>query len=526
MRAPPPRHASAQVTTQPPSSTITTQRYGTTLRAAADPTWLLHYQDWQAWARRYTRQIGTASFAANVAADSAARTILQVEERHGDDWEPSDNPLYTGIFDAYCNALQLTPELIRLHSWHYNVAGEMLQVQRDGLGGQIDYSIHSTAAAVWDQPQPGLVTIKLVPDGKVDAGTAFVVPREQVVRFWIPDQEWQAFAWSPMAASIDDLHRWRALSRYAWRTADSQLAMNGLLWTPTGAHMTPPPEDEAVPDEQEIGTPRSLLQEQYMSAAKMRFSDDEDIAAVAPYMVHWDKDEGLPTWLDLGKGLDKEGIAHRQEALEDFARATSLPNTMVMGGGVGTANHWSEWLATDKFYSSAIAPTMERICYTDLTRTFLWPRLTLEGFSPDQLAGVRVGFDPSPVIVKPDKSQMALEALRIGAISYDSAREAMGFNETDAPTDADIHTLIEVTRSRVQEQAQLPPVSNVPAGSGPPSPLLPVGPGNVSQTPPGGGRAQPPPPETTQPAPTVANVATLLATVLGEALEDADADAD
>ena len=141
-----------------------------------DGQWLAEYTDWQSWARRYARQIGAASFAGSVIADCCARCDIIVEQRdeHGE-WQPTDDPRFVRIMDEYTNPLQTEDDLVRLHAWHYQIAGEMLQVQRDGDFG-VEWGIYSTASAEWERPAQGEVMIKLVPDGKVDRDTAFAVP--------------------------------------------------------------------------------------------------------------------------------------------------------------------------------------------------------------------------------------------------------------------------------------------------------------------------------------------------------------
>lgn len=469
--------AAAQVSTQAPSSQVIL-KHGST--RGQDGKWLAEYQDWQSWARRYARQIGAASFSAGVIADCCARCDTRVEVRVNGKWEPSDDPRFAGIMDEYSNPLQTEDELIRLHAWHYQVAGEMLQTQRDGSYG-VEYGIYSTAAAEWERPRAGEVTIKLVPDGKVDRETAFSVPRTQTVRFWIPDQEWQAYAWSPMAASIDDLHRLRALSRYAWRTAESALAMNGLLWAAGEAFETPPGEAGDLNDAS-IAEIKNEVEQGYYDAANLRLREDDDISAVAPHLVHWDKEHGPPQWIELGKGLDSEGIAHRKEALEDFARGSNLPVTTVIGGGVGDANHWSEWLASDKFFDSGVAPTMNRICWLDLTRTYLWPRAKLAGFRPDQLADIRIGYDPTPVIVQADQSDIALKLNRAGLLANVPTVEAAGFTEADLmPPGPEQDWLLQVLAGKKAGDSPFGQTTLKGFGGGEPTP---VGPATVEQGPP------------------------------------------
>jgi hypothetical protein len=292
------------------------------------------------------------------------------------------------------------------------------------------------------------------------------------VRLWIPDQEWMAYAWSPMAASIDDLKRWRALSRYVLRTADSQLAMNGMLWAPGEAFDTPPIETDEV-EGTDVGDPKNVVEDQYWQTARMRHSESEDVTAVAPFLIHWDKELGAPVWVKMGEGLDPNGIAHRKEALEDFARSSNLPVTTVIGGGVGDANHWSEWLASDKFFDSGVAPTMNRMTHLDLTRAYLWPRARLAGLRDDQLVDIRIGYDPSPVIVKTDNSDIALQLNRAGLLSNEATLEAANFSDADAmPPGPQRDWLLEVL------SGQKPPGAPPGGGVGPPGK---VGPGNVKQ---------------------------------------------
>lgn len=426
-----PRQAAAQITTEGVTSALLTKRGD--VQRGNDAQFQATYMEWQGWARRYSRSISAASFNALVISDMCARCDIQIEQKNGREWEPTDAPQLDGIFDEYANALQGPDELIRVHSWHYQVAGEMVCVTRDTPMG-VEYGIYSTSAIEWDRPDEGFATVKLVPDGKIDKDTAFAVPRDQAVRFWLPDQEWQAFAWSPMAAAITDLKRYDALAKYALKTADSAVAMAGLLWGPGEPHLEPATDHDDA-DSVDAGTPRSKLEELYYSIAAMRQSPSEDVTSIAPPFLHWDKEYGPPEWIKLGEPLDPNGIAYRLEALQDFARATPLPVTTVVGGGVGDANHWSEWLASEKMFDSGVAPTMDRITHLDLTRMFLWPRLLLAGVEKPDLRRYRIGYDPSPVIISPDNSSTALQLWLSGLLDDEATLEACGFSKNELLVD-------------------------------------------------------------------------------------------
>lgn len=437
------RRASVQLAAEGITSALYSKRGN--VQRGSDAKFQSQYQDWQGWARRYARTISAAAFQALVVSDLCARCVLGIEIRDqvGAEWNMGNDPSMASLMDEYANPLQTANDLVRLHTWHYQVAGEMLQTQRDG-DGAVEYGIYSVQAAEWDKPDDGQATIKLAPDGKVvepgkvsDRDTAFELPRNQVVRFWLPDQEWQAYATSPMAAVIDDLHRYRALSKYALKVADAAIAMVGLMWFPGEAftETVGQAEDDLAEASADAGIPKYALEELYYEVARIRHSDSDDIMSVVPPLFHWDKDAGPPEHVNTGPGLDPSGIDHRKEALEDFARGTNLPVTTVLGGGVGDANHWSEWLASRQVFASAVAPTMDRATHMDLTRSFLWPRARISGVDPANLRLIRVGYDSDPVIVKEDNSVNALAMARLGAINFKAARDATGFDDEDAMTD-------------------------------------------------------------------------------------------
>lgn len=453
--------------------------------ATGDQSYLSRYQDWQPDARRYARTVGAASFAANVTADCCARCDIRVEEKNDSgEWIESSDPLFVGMFDEYANALQIPNELVRMHAWHYQVAGEMVQVQRDGPAG-VEFFIFSIAAIDWNKPTEDECTIKLVPEGSVAKQTAFVVPLDQVTRFWLPDQEWLALATSPMAATVEDLHRLRSLTRYVTAVSDSAAAMNTAMWVASEAFDDQIQDTDEDDDTTDAGKPLNAVEEQYYQSAKQRLSDSNDVSFVAPHWFSWTKEAGPPVPVQLGKGLDPAGIEHREEAVRDFARGSNLPVDTVVGGGVGGGNHWSEWLASDKFFESAVAPTMDRVCHVDLTSTFLVPRAIVAGVPKERLRRLRIGYDPSPVIVNQDKSKLAVSLWLAGVINRDACLALCSLDDDDKLVDeADRQWLLDIlARGR-----ELAPGASTDPNLPPSSPALgPAGPAEVEQGPPPGG---------------------------------------
>lgn len=445
----PVRRAAVQPATDGPSSLVL--KRGAAKVGAADAKWLATYNDWQGWARRYARELSVVQFSTELPAAVASRCEFFVEERDpAGNWNRSEDVRLADVMEMYRNPRQASRELVRMHFRHYNVAGECVQVITDGPGG-VEWWLFSTAALEWDKPERGLVTVKLLPNGRVDDETAFVVPRDQVVRFWRPDDEWQSMAVSPMVGIIEDLHRYRAMANYAKSTAESAAAMGGMLWTPAEAHLSDGTDADADVDDaqqQNPGQPSSELERAYYELARRRFDpNDNDITAIVPPMVKWDNELKAPQWVKLVDALDPNGIAYRKEALEDIARGLPVPSSIVLSGGPGDANHWTEWLVDRKFFDNAIADTLDQVCHADLTATFLVPVLLANGLT---LGRHRIGYDPTPVIVKQDKSVQALQMYLAGLLKGEKALEESGYDPDDRMTAEELRLVIDVLSRSLQ----------------------------------------------------------------------------
>lgn len=470
----PARLASVQKTTEGASAVVVTRRG----RGGGNQNYLATYQDWQDDARRYARTNSAVRFTGSVKADVCARCTLQVEQRNpdSDEWVPTEDQAFVGIFDRYRNPRQTeAPELVRAHAWHYAIAGEGLMVSSDGPEGA-EWSIFSRAVAEWDRPTKGQVTLKLTPDGKLDNETAFAVPRDQAVRFWIPDEEWQALATSSLAATIEDLRRYMTLGRYTTTTVESQMIMNGLMWAPAEAFEDEEDDTdpESVPD---VANKRSHLEQQYLDAGKLRFDENNhDIAGILPMLLRWKHELGAPVPVEVGRGLDEQILAFQRAALEDFARGNDIPGSMVVSGGPGSQNHWTEWLVSAQFFDSAVAPTMNRVTHLDMTETWLRPLLRMSGLDP---ARYRVGYDPSPVLVKSDQSAHALALHLAGLLNGDETLRAANFEPSERMDEAEFAQLLELlsrgaSTTNIMGMPAEPATSDVATTEGPPPAPAPV----------------------------------------------------
>lgn len=516
-----PRVAAIQPATVQPTRRLLDRRLGTP--SARHQSWLGRYQDWQWDAKRYARTVGVVRFAANIVASTAGRVNLIVEQRNADgDWEETEDADLRSMLALYGNETfgQTANELTRLHTWHYQVAGEAVMMHRDDTQGIPEWMIASMDAIEWNKPQTDLATIRFHPGGVVSDGTAVVLPRDQMLRYWMPDEEWLGLATSPMTSVMDDIRRYKSLVRYAQRQAESYLAMNGIIWTPEKAHASQASgdaTDHEGDDPTESAEPNDTIFDLYNDWAQMSINDDDSIAAVVPPLVWWGEAGDEPKKIDVAGGLDEHGPEHRDEALRDFARGADSPASLLVSGGSNDdANHWSAAITQERFVA-AVAPTLDRVTHQDMTVAFLYPLMRLAGRT--DLRRTRIGYDPTPVIVHPDQSDKGLRGWLSGLVGSEPAREAMGFDPSDAPTPEDLKLLGEVLSNfAAASGGGAAPGGHAAPGSLPSikTPGEKVGPGNQRVTAP----EQPQPTGTGTP---LARAADVIADVLGPYLPVMDA---
>jgi hypothetical protein len=251
-------------------------------------------------------------------------------------------------------------------------------------------------------------------------------------------------------AGLRDLDRYELLGKVIDRSANSALLNKGMIWFP----------GEAMDDVVQVGnkTMPRLARDYYGAAnSTMKAKSDSDVSAIAPFAIWYDSDFGKPEMIKFGMPLETTWFDMRSSVIADFARTVDLPSVMVINGGAGgssgtegsSSNHWSDLLVDRRTFDMTIGRDLDTICHEDLTRYFLRGQLAALGSSGTQFTGRwRVGYDPTRLIVNQDRSLFAMDAVRIGLISYKAAAKRLGFRSDELAGPEDLKKLAElVTRS-------------------------------------------------------------------------------
>lgn len=418
-------------------------------------------QPWQSRARLFSRKLGLVSFAHEIQTSVGSRCRYVIQEDQGDDqWR--EVKALGHVLDWYRNEQQSFTELISAHLYRVACDGDRYEVLDDSKDGRASYWVVPIHLVLW---QGTFARVFLAPNGAEIDGTALQLGADRLVRMWTPDRDYPLLGASPMSAVVDDCERYYSLMKYVRRTADSRLAMNKILWTPEGAHI-PLPDDMQVP-----GTvPKSQLDVSIAAAAKASFEREDSLQGIMPFILRWDKNLGEPKLIDLARGLESAVLDQMQDAAKCIAQGLPLPSQMLLGD---TSNHWTEWLLDEQSFRWGCAPGIERVC-NDLSRSFLTP--TLRALAPgDPAIGdpvkYRIWYDPSAVLIHPDRTANALPLNLAGLLGAIPTLEAYGFSGAELMTEVERAMWKEF---RVATRQTLNP-TDIPVG---------VGPGGVAQKPP------------------------------------------
>lgn len=344
--------------------------------------------------------------------------VPEVEDDTGK-WVRSEDPVLHKLVSGYRSPLFAQHELVSMHVRHLEALGESWIIFSRDIGFCVvtvpNVTTYGARGQVqWTDPY-GLVRRS---------------PEDVVWRSWTPDPYEPHLPNSPLRRAIPDIRRLNAAVRSQTRAAESRLLTNGIIAFSEGEGGPRPLIADTAADGT---TPASTRQgadeliEDYLDLATKGFTDDDSVAAHAPFPMIGPK----PEYVDVGRGIDEYAMKAEDKAIEAFARTVNFPAQLLVDGP-GAANHWNEWILQEVQHKMGLAPKLNPVC-DDVTTFYLRPQIR-------RLLEMRVGewrVDPMRVRIrpdytfltsKPDKSGKVLEAYRLGAIGREEAMMELGFS--------------------------------------------------------------------------------------------------
>lgn len=384
----------------------------------------------------------------------------------------------------------------------FSIAGESwLHGKTDPITGQERWTVRST-----DEIQPvagasnlGIVEVPGRPAVPIDKD------KEALLRLWNPHPRFSMLADSPLRGMLDVCEDIVLVGRELRAAARSRIAANGVLFLPDSMHMvrrTPgSSNDDAEVDEFAADFEAALLSP---------IANEGDAGAVVPIVVRGDADDiKAVRHLTFERETSAALIDKLNNALKRMGETLDIPPTVVTG--LQDTNHWNAYVIDDQTWDNHLEPG-ERLIVDSLTEGYLRPMLQLPvtkggyGLSLQQAQMVQVWYDATAVTRNPNRSADAVQAYGLGVIGPKPVREAMGFEESDAPTEQELKVMIALkvnpdpaTAGLLVSQAlglpapqvvQVPgeqpaitgpatPTATPPRGAQPPSTRLPAGQASV-----------------------------------------------
>lgn len=421
-------------------------------------------EEWQveAWDSLY--QVGEQRFIANTLAGQMSRAALYVGkiDLAG---SPGTKPVDTGDpkFQRILNAIGDGPgglgQILHRASINLFVAGEGWLVgipprlvqgtaayiadqakKKDGpqtiarTDDPVEHADDDVLSLTWrmlsvsevDVDSSALATIKL------ETGQVLIAPVDTLymVRLWRPDPQRAWEADSSTRSSLPVLRELIGLTMHVGAQIDSRLGGAGMLLFPTSA-------DEALKASlnQPVDSKGSPVTEAMIEAMSTAIEDRSSASALVPIVVTMPDDSiQKAKYLTFSTPLDKETPKLRDESIRRLALGQDAPPELLLG--TSGMNHWGAWLVREEVVTTHLEPPLALVCDA-LTTQYLRPVLVSMGFTPEDAEQYVVWYDVDHLIERPNRGADAKDLHSVGAITDRALREATGFEEGDAPAQAE-----------------------------------------------------------------------------------------
>ncbi len=245
-----------------------------------------------------------------------------------------------------------------------------------------------------------------------------------VSRIWNPHDRWWAQPDSPVRHALTTARKLQLANQYIQSQFLSRLASAGVFVIPQ--------EVDFPVSEQFEGMPDAVIRE-WIATAETAIQNPGSAAAIVPILMQLPSDlVDRIKHVDFTTTFDQKALEKREAAVRELATVLDLPAEVLLG--MGDSNHWTAWQLEESGLKVHVAPHIETICHA-FTEGWYRPMLKEAGEDP---AKFLVWYDPSEIVVRPDKSEKVVIAYDRGEASGASLRREQGLDEGDKPEDEDL----------------------------------------------------------------------------------------
>lgn len=252
---------------------------------------------------------------------------------------------------------------------------------------------------------------------------------EALLRCWVPHPEWSDLADSPMRALLDVAEDVVLTGREMRAASRSRIAANGILLIP--ASMSLIQERDAAEDSDGDGIEHDTFMEDLAAALLAPLQDDGQAGQVVPVVLRGDtEDLDKVRHLTLQRADSDKLIDRQASALLRLLKGLDVQPEQVEG--VGGMNHWGAFVVDSRSIHEQIEPKSETVAAC-LMQAWLKPALESLNYPAEQVKRITIVADTSELAENPNRGQDARDAWDRFAISDDTLRRELGFDDSDEP---------------------------------------------------------------------------------------------
>lgn len=239
-----------------------------------------------------------------------------------------------------------------------------------------------------------------------------------MTRIWTPHPKRYDLADSSVRSALPILREIERLTMLAFSQIDSRLISAGLLLLP---------QNLSFPDKDGVNQGIKGLMEMILEVASAQLSGAGTAAGLVPILAEIPPGTGNEIeHVKFETQLQAELKDKLDHAVRRLATALDIDPSELLGQG--DSNHWSAWQIDENGIKLFIQPPMIRIC-DGLTSGYLRPALKSMGKDPDRYT---LWFDPSPLTVRPNRFEDALQLFNVGEVSGEELRKSGNFPDDAA----------------------------------------------------------------------------------------------
>lgn len=406
-------------------------------------------QPWQSLAWRYRDMIGELRFGLRYRSNALSRVRFYVAEIIDDDDEPipvsmrhdddQEKAKRVTLPDDFCRAaeeelnrlpLDAGYEFLGIWSENFDVAGDCwLHGYTNPLTGDEEWKIRSVEAV---DVQGTSLTIK----NELGQPRKINLDEEELYRLWIPHPAHPHIGDSALNALSDVLEDICLVGRELRAVSRSRIMANGILFIPESMATTKNVREE---DDNPDGR-RSQWMANLEAAMLAPIANEGDAGGVVPVVITGSREDIEAVRYERLQREESEILLDKlKTSLGRMGNSLDIPPEILTG--MADANHWTAWQIDNSTFRHHLEPSI-RLMVDALTGSFLRTALKASGFPAELLKRVRIWYDAGQITENPNRRQDALDALDHILIGPAAGREALGFNDGDAPTPEEALQLI------------------------------------------------------------------------------------